>query len=70
MKSNLQLESPWEEVKEKLKEINISLTDEDLQYVPGQEEQLINTLSKKLGMDVAETKKLIESVSYNKGKAS
>jgi hypothetical protein len=34
MDISLKLEAPWIEVKEKLKEIVHSLTDEDLQYDP------------------------------------
>ena len=70
MDNYFKLESPWEEVKEKLKELNISLTDEDLQYQPGEEEKLLSHLSVKLGKDKAAVKGLIESVSFNKGKAS
>lgn len=64
--SKLKLHAPWEEVKEKLKEINIELTDEDLAYTPGQEEALINRLSEKLKKDPENIKALIESVSHTK----
>jgi hypothetical protein len=70
MKSNLKLQAPWEEVKEKLKEINIELTDADLKYEPGNEEALLQRLSKKLRKDPADIKGLIESVSSTKGIAS
>ena len=70
MTIHLKLESPWAEVKERLKEINLSLTDDDLEYLPGQEAVLLERLSKKMGRDVAEVKAWIESVSFNKGKAS
>jgi hypothetical protein len=63
------LDAPWEEVKEKLKEHNYLLTDEDLEYVPGQEQDLLNRLEKKLGLPQNEVKALIESVSYNSGMA-
>ena len=43
----LKLEAPWEEVKEKLKEVNGDLTDEELEYVPGQETVLLEGLGKK-----------------------
>ena len=46
--STLNLASPWEEVKEKLKEVNSELTDEDLQYQPGGEDELLQRLSKKM----------------------
>ena len=32
MITKLNLQSPWDEVKEKLKEANTDLTDEDLEY--------------------------------------
>lgn len=60
------LTAPWEEVKEKLKETNINLTDEDLAYEPGQEDDLLERLEKKLSKNKAEIVLLIESVSANK----
>jgi hypothetical protein len=68
--SQLKLQKPWERVKETLKEINIDLTDEDLAYEPGQEDQLLERLGKKLGKSKTEVKGIIESASANKGKAS
>lgn len=66
----LKLQKPWERVKETLKEINIELTDDDLIYEPGQAEQLLERLEKKMNKPKAEIKALIESISFNKGKAS
>ena len=68
--NKLQLERSWEEVKEDLKENNIYLTDEDLNYQPGQEDQLLERLAKKMNKTKPEIKALIESISFNKGKAS
>jgi len=70
MAEQFKLHAPWEEVKEKLKEVNIQLTDEDLQYTPGQEEQLLQRLAKKLRKEPADIKALIESVSSTRGIAS
>lgn len=70
MEISLKLEAPWNEVKEKLKEIVHSLTDEDLEYTPGQEERLLRRLAKKLDRSIGEIKTWIESVSFNRGKAS
>ncbi|HEX7902952.1 MAG TPA: hypothetical protein VF487_03655 [Chitinophagaceae bacterium] len=67
---HLKLEDPWPEVKERLKEINMELTDEDLAYKLGQEKELLEHLSKKMNKDINSIKAWIESVSYNKGKAS
>lgn len=66
----LKLESPWEEVKERIKEVNLEITDEDLVYAPGKEKELLERLSKKMHKDIEEVKGWVESVSANKGKAS
>ena len=63
------LDAPWDEVKEHLKEVNTTLTDDDLDYQPGQEEALLERLSAKLEKSKLEVKALIESVSYSKGMA-
>ena len=68
--ASLNLQKPWEQVKETLKEINLELTDEDLAYQPGQEDELLQRLEKKLGKNKAEVKAIIESASSNRGKAS
>ena len=65
----LKLEAPWEEVKGMLQEINLSLTDEDLSYQPGNEKEMLERLSRKLNKPVPEVKAWIESVSHNKGLA-
>ena len=65
----LKLEASWEEVKGMLQEINLSLTDEDLSYQPGNEKELLERLSRKLNKPVPEVKAWIESVSHNKGLA-
>ncbi|RYY62108.1 MAG: general stress protein CsbD [Chitinophagaceae bacterium] len=69
MSDTLKLERPWEEVKEKLKEAKMELTDDDLQYSPGQEDALVERLSKKLNKDKEEIRGWIESVSANKAQA-
>lgn len=70
MSMDLKLDSPWEEVKEKLKEVNIDLTDEDLERGPGQDQQLLEHLAKKLNRTTEQIRVWIESVSFNKAKAS
>ena len=42
----LKLQAPWETVKERMKENDINLTDKDLEYIPGKEEELIQRLEK------------------------
>jgi hypothetical protein len=69
MSIKLHLQSDWETVKERLKENNISLTDEDLSYEPGNEEKLLNLLSMKMKKSREEVAAYIESISANTDKA-
>ena len=68
--NSLQLKAPWSEVKEKIKEVNVELTDEDLVYKPGKDEELLQHLGKKLDISPEDVKAWIESISANRGKAS
>jgi hypothetical protein len=70
MGESLHLEAPWDEVKERLKEINTNLTDDDLNYNPGDEERLLDHLASILHRSRESVRHLIESVSANRGKAS
>jgi uncharacterized protein YjbJ (UPF0337 family) len=69
MNNTLNLQSSWWEVKEKLKENNIDLTDEDLEYEPGKENQLLQRLQKKMNKSPEEIKAYIESIDVNTGLA-
>jgi hypothetical protein len=62
----LKLRSSWDEVKEKIKEINLEITDSDLDVHPVNEDEVIERLSKKLHKSAEEVKAWIESVSENK----
>lgn len=66
----LKLYAEWSEVRERLKENNIELTDEDLQYEPGKENELLDRLQEKMKRTKAEIRILLESISYNKPQAS
>ncbi|HKH62034.1 MAG TPA: hypothetical protein VKA49_14435 [Flavitalea sp.] len=65
----LRFSCSWEEVREKLKETNINLTDEDLDYQPGREDELLERLQQKINKPKEEIRELIESVAVNSGKA-
>lgn len=65
----LNLQSSWQAVKEKLKENDIRLTDEDLEYKPGSENELVDRLAKKLGRSREQIIAYIESISSNNGLA-
>lgn len=69
MSNDLNLRAPWSEVKERLKENDINLTDQDLDYQPGRESELLETLSGKLNKSPEEIRKYIESISANEDKA-
>jgi len=62
----LNLHSSWDEVKEKIKEINLGITDSDLDLNDLDENEVIERLSKKLHKSAEEVKAWIESVSENK----
>ncbi|MCG2613091.1 general stress protein CsbD [Terrimonas sp. NA20] len=69
-KQKLNLETPWPEVKEKIKEVNYDLTDADLMLEPGKEDELISRLAKKMHKTEEEVKGWIESVAHTKNRAS
>jgi hypothetical protein len=62
----LKLEAPWEEVKERMKDNDIHLTDADLEYIPGQEEDLLRRLEKVMNKPRKQIIAYIESISANK----
>lgn len=70
MDYSLNLSSPWEEVKERIKEAHLDFTDEDLDYRPGQEKELLERVAAKLGKDIEAAKGWVESVAYTKRVAS
>ena len=63
--SGLNLESSWEDVKEKMKENDLRLTDDDLDYSPGQEEELLQRLEKKMNKSRGQVIAYIESIASN-----
>ena len=58
----LRFKGNWNEVKGKLKQKYGELTDDDLQYTEGNEEQLIGRIQKKLGKSKDEVRRLINKV--------
>jgi len=63
------LNAPWDVVKERMKENNIDLTDEDLQYQRGKEDELLERLQRKMKRPKNDIKILIESISSNTERA-
>lgn len=60
--NTLQLKGTWNEAKGKLKKQYANLTDDDLLYTEGQEDELYGRLQKKLGKSKEEVKKLINDL--------
>ena len=69
MSQRLNLNASWDEVKERLKENDVSLTDEDLQYEPGREEELLERLARHSHKSPDEIRKYVESISSNEDRA-
>ena len=66
---SIKLQTPWEEVKERMKENDLRLTDADLIYEPGHEEELLIRLEKIMNKTRPEVIAYIESISANEGLA-
>lgn len=58
----LKFKGTWNEVKGKLKQKYAELTDDDLQYTEGKEDQLIGRIQKKLGKSKDEVRRIINRV--------
>ena len=65
----LRLQAPWETVKERMKENDINLSDADLEYEPGKEEDLLKRLEKLLNKPREQIIAYIESISANEDMA-
>ncbi len=59
--NKLQFKGEWHELKGKLRQTFAVLSDDDLNYAEGQEEELLGHLQQKLGRTQAEIAKLINS---------
>jgi uncharacterized protein YjbJ (UPF0337 family) len=58
--TNLQLKGDWNEVKGKLKQKYGQLTDDDLTFTQGKNDELLGRLQQKLGKSKEELRKEIE----------
>lgn len=65
----LKLQAPWETVKERMKENDINLTDADLEYEPGNEEDLLKRLQKLMNKSREQIIAYVESISSNEDRA-
>lgn len=60
--TKLKIKGSWNEVKGKLKQKYASLTDDDLMYEEGQEDELFGKLQRKLGKSIDEVKEEINKL--------
>ncbi|HZA38696.1 MAG TPA: CsbD family protein [Candidatus Baltobacteraceae bacterium] len=60
--TNLQFKGSWNEAKGKLKQKYGQLTDDDLAFAEGKDDELLGRLQKKLGKTKEELRKEIESL--------
>jgi len=60
--NKLQFKGEWHELKGKLRQKFAELTDNDLDYAEGQEEELLGYLQKKLGKSQEGIAKLIDAL--------
>lgn len=67
MDNSFHLKSSWEELKEKMKETNLELTNSDLEMKAGNESDFLERIAKKLDKTSQEVKALIESISATNG---
>jgi len=58
----LRFKGEWNEVKGKLKKKYAQLTDDDLKYEEGSEDQLLGRMEKKLGKGKDELREIINSI--------
>jgi uncharacterized protein YjbJ (UPF0337 family) len=58
--NKLQMKGSWNELKGKLKQQYGNLTDDDLVFSEGKEEELLGRLQKKLGKNKDEIRQMIE----------
>ena len=60
--TNLQIKGSWNEVKGKLKQKYGQLTDNDLVFAEGKDDELLGRLQQKLGKSKEDLRKEIESL--------
>jgi uncharacterized protein YjbJ (UPF0337 family) len=60
--TKFKIQGSWREIKGKLKQKYADLTDDDLLYEEGKDEELVGRLQRKLGMTMDEVKEEINSL--------
>ncbi|MCW2118951.1 CsbD family protein [Flavobacterium sp. 7A] len=60
--NNQEIKGNWNELKGKLKQKYADLTDDDLLYAEGKEDEMLGKLEQKLGKSKEEVKKMISEL--------
>jgi uncharacterized protein YjbJ (UPF0337 family) len=60
--NKLQFKGTWNEIKGKLKQSYGNLTDDDLTFAEGKDDELLGRLQKKLGKSKDEVRQMIEGL--------
>ena len=60
--TKLQLKGSWNEVKGRMKQKYGELTDDDLTFAEGKEDELLGRLQQRLGKSKEEAREMIESI--------
>ena len=60
--TKLELKGSWNEVKGKMKQKYAQLTDDDLTFTEGKDEELLGRLQKKLGQTKQEIRDMLENL--------
>jgi uncharacterized protein YjbJ (UPF0337 family) len=58
--NKLQFKGSWNEVKGKLKQKYAQLTDDDLTYAEGKDDELVGKLQKRLGKSAEQIRQILE----------
>jgi uncharacterized protein YjbJ (UPF0337 family) len=68
--NKLQFKGSWNEIKGKLKQKYAQLTDDDLAYTEGKDEELVGKLQKKLGKSAEEVRQMLPTLTERRNRLS
>ena len=63
--NSLQIKGSWKEIQGKLKQKYAQLTDNDLMFTEGKEDEMFGRIQKKIGKSKEDIKREIESLEFN-----
>jgi uncharacterized protein YjbJ (UPF0337 family) len=63
--NSLQIKGSWKEIQGKLKQKYAQLTDNDLMFTEGKEDEMLGRIQKRIGKTKEDIKREIESLEFN-----